>query len=238
MRIFGLIGKNLSHSFSYNFFLKRFKKNNIKDAKYHNFEIEKITDISSILNKHNIFGLNVTNPYKEQIIPFLDHITDNARMIGAVNTIEFNKNLLIGHNTDFIGFKKSIYPILENRNKALILGNGGSSKAVQYALKQLNVEYKVVSRGSSFNYNKIDKNIMNYYDIIINTTPLGMFPEIKKYPKIPTNLLTKKHLLFDLIYNPKETLFLQHGSDHNCIVKNGLEMLHIQAEESCNIWGV
>ena len=167
---------------------------------------------------------------------WLDNLSKEAETVGAVNTIAFEDNKLTGYNTDIIGFKKSITPILEGRKKALILGNGGSSKAIKFTLEKLNIEYKVVGRNISFNYSKLTPEIIRYYNIIINTTPLGMFPEINNHPEIPFQHLSSKHLLFDLIYNPKETKFLNYGKALGCKTKNGLEMLHIQAEESWKIW--
>ena len=236
MRTFGLIGKTLSHSFSEGYFNEKFHKEDINDAEYKNFELNNISEFTALIRKMKLSGLNITIPYKESVIPFLDELTPQAKAIGAVNTIEFNGNKLIGHNTDTIGFSKSIYPILNGRSKALILGNGGASKAIQYALKTLNIEYKIVSRKSSFDYSDISSKSIGYYDIIINTTPLGTYPETADFPQIPYKELNKNHLLFDVIYNPTESAFLRLGKTRNCSIKNGLEMLEIQAESSWNIW--
>jgi len=236
MKIYGLIGKNLSHSFSATYFKEKFLKKKISDTEYLNFELGDIADLPKLIEEQNISGLNITIPYKEDIIPLLDNLTDSAEAIGAVNTIEFRGDKLIGHNTDILGFKKSITPILGDRQKALILGSGGSSKAVKHALIELNIEHKIVGRNTSFNYADITSDVIGYYDVIINTTPLGMFPEIDSCPKIPYQYLNEKHLLFDLVYNPSKTLFLDYGNKHQCKIKNGLEMLQIQAEESWNIW--
>ena len=178
MSIFGLIGKTLSHSFSEGYFNDKFHKEDINDAEYKNFELNNISEFTDLISKIKLSGLNVTTPYKESIIPFLDELTPHANAIGAVNTIQFKDNKLIGHNTDTIGFLQSIYPLLNKRNKALILGNGGASKAIQYVLKILNIEYKIVSRKSSFDYLDISSESIGYYDIIINTTPLGTHPKI------------------------------------------------------------
>ena len=236
MRTFGLIGKTLSHSFSEGYFCDKFHKEDINDAEYKNFELNNISEFTDLISKVKLSGLNVTLPYKESVIPFLDKLTPQAKAIGAVNTIQFKDNKLIGHNTDTIGFSQSIYPFLNERNKALILGNGGASKAIQYALKTLNIEYKIVSRKSSFDYSDISSKTLGYYDIIINTTPLGTYPEIANFPQIPYKELNENHLLFDLIYNPIESTFLRFGKTRNCSIKNGLEMLEIQAESSWNIW--
>lgn len=236
MSIFGLIGKTLSHSFSEGYFNDKFHKEDINDAEYKNFELSNISEFTDLISKIKLSGLNVTTPYKESIIPFLDELTPHANAIGAVNTIQFKDNKLIGHNTDTIGFLQSIYPLLNNRNKALILGNGGASKAIQYVLKILNIEYKIVSRKSSFDYLDISSESIGYYDIIINTTPLGTHPKIADFPQIPYKELNENHLLFDVIYNPTESAFLRFGKTKNCSIKNGLEMLEIQAESSWNIW--
>jgi shikimate dehydrogenase len=236
MRTFGLIGKTLSHSFSEGYFNNKFHKEDINDADYKNFELNNISEFTALISKMKLSGLNVTIPYKESVIPFLDELTPQAKAIGAVNTIQFKDNKLIGHNTDTIGFSQSIYPLLDERKKALILGNGGASKAIQYTLKTLNIEYKIVSRKSSFDYSDISSKSIGYYDIIINTTPLGTYPEIADFPQIPYKELNENHLLFDLIYNPIESTFLRFGKTKNCSIKNGLEMLEIQAESSWNIW--
>ena len=236
MRTFGLIGKSLSHSFSESYFTNKFQKEGITNAEYKKFELSNISELPDLIKNNQLSGINVTIPYKESIIPFLDELTPQAKTIGAVNTIQFKGDKLIGHNTDTIGFLQSISPILKGRNKALILGNGGAAKAVENALKSLNIERKTVSRNSLFNYLDINSKIIGYYDIIINTTPLGTYPNTTEFPQIPYNYLNKKHLLFDLIYNPKETEFLRFGKAKNCSIKNGLEMLEIQAESSWNIW--
>jgi len=236
MRTFGLIGKNLSHSLSEGYFNKKFHKEDINDAEYKNFELNNISEFTDLVSKMKLSGLNVTIPYKESVIPLLDELTPQAKAIGAVNTIQFNGNKLIGHNTDTIGFSQSILPKLNGRSKALILGNGGASKAIQYALKTLNIEYKIVSRRSSFDYLDITSKSIVYYNIIINTTPLGAYPKIADFPQIPYKELNENHLLFDVIYNPRESAFLRFGKTKNCSIKNGLEMLEIQAESSWNIW--
>jgi len=236
MKTFGLIGKSLSHSFSSSYFNEKFLKERITNTKYLNFEINNISEFPQLIKKQNLSGINVTLPYKESIIPFLDELTEDAKNIGAVNTIQISNEKLIGHNTDIIGFKQSIVPLLAGRNTALILGDGGAAKAVKFVFNQLNISHKTINRRSSFNYSDITSELIDCNTIIVNTTPLGMIPKIKNYPKIPYKLLTEKHLLFDLIYNPKETLFLRHGRANNACTKNGLEMLQIQAETSWSIW--
>ena len=236
MKRYALIGKSLSHSFSEGYFNKKFQKEGINDAEYKNFELNNISEFTDLISKNKFSGLNITIPYKESVIPFLDELTSHAEVIGAVNTIQFKDNKLIGHNTDTIGFSQSINPLLKGRNKALILGNGGVSKAIQYALKKLNVEYKIVSRDTSFDYSDINIQLIGYFDIIINTTPLGTHPKIDNFPNISYKALNENHLLFDVIYNPAESQFIRFGKIRNCSTKNGLEMLEIQAESSWNIW--
>lgn len=236
MRTFGLIGKNLSHSFSSGYFNEKFYKEGITNTEYLNFELNDISEFPELIKTHKLSGLNVTLPYKESIIPYLDELSKDAKEIGAVNTIQFINGKTIGHNTDVTGFKQSIIPILEERKTALILGNGGAAKGVKHALKQLKIAYKTANRNTSFDYSDISTQDIGFHNIIINTTPLGMSSEIRNFPKIPYEVLTEKHLLFDLIYNPSETLFLKYGKAKKSSIKNGLEMLHIQAEASWNIW--
>lgn len=246
MKIYGLIGKKLEHSFSPNFFQQKFKLENIKDANYQLYPLQSIQEFNLLIqNNPNLSGLNVTIPYKTDIIPYLDKITSAAKEIRAVNTIKFESSLkslqLIGYNTDYIGFIESLKPFLKPyHSKALVLGTGGSSKAVQYALKQLNINFLMVSRNpihqNQIDYSMLTKDLITEYKIIINTTPVGMFPNTEQKPNIPYSFLTPKHLLYDLIYNPEKTLFLQEGEKKGCQIKNGLEMLNIQAEYSWKIW--
>ena len=236
MKTVGLVGKSLSHSFSSQYFSEKFYKENITNCQYLNFEIDDISNIKKLISENDILGLNITIPYKTSIIPYLDGVSDESEKINAVNTVKIVNGKLYGFNTDIIGFKKSISPILDNRKTALVLGNGGSSKSVQYVLNNLDINFKVISRNTKLDYQHVDKEIMATTDVIINCTPFGMYPETESYPKIPYEFLNSKHLLFDLVYNPKQSKFLTFGIAKNCIVKNGLEMLHIQAEESWNIW--
>ena len=238
MRTFGLIGKSLEHSFSSQYFNEKFFKEGITDTQYLNFELKDISEFKQLIEKNKLSGLNITIPYKESIIPFLDELNEEAQEIGAVNTIQFSNGKTIGHNTDHIGFTNSIKPLLEDRNKAIILGDGGAAKAIKYALKKLNIEYKTINRNTSFDYLDITKQITGYYTIIINTTPVGSYPDINDFPKIPYEYLNQNFLLFDLIYNPHETKFLAYGKAKNAQTKNGLEMLQLQAEESWNIWNI
>jgi len=237
MRTFGLLGKSLEHSFSASYFNEKFYKEGV-DAEYLSFELENIQDFKNLINEKQLSGLNVTIPYKESIIPFLDKLSNEAKIIGAVNTVQFINGKTIGHNTDFIGFSNSIKPLLNGRKSALILGDGGAAKAVKYALDLLNIDFKTVNRNTSFDYSDITLQTAEFYDIIINTTPLGTHPNTIEFPKIPYENLNSNHLLFDLIYNPSETKFLKYGKAKGATIKNGLEMLQIQAEESWNIWNL
>ena len=241
-RKFGLIGKNIDYSFSKKYFSEKFKKEKL-DCTYSNFDIENISLIESILQKNGISGYNVTIPYKQEIIKFLDEIGEVAKAIGAVNTIKKIDNKNIGFNTDCIGFEKSLIPLIENKklDSALILGGGGASKAVKYVLKKFKIDYSTVSRKegkSEFIYENLNDVIINRFKMIINCSPVGTFPNINKCPNIPYKHLTKEHILYDLVYNPIESLFLRMGRELGCKTKNGLEMLEIQANESWRIWNI
>ena len=242
---YGLIGFPLGHSFSKIYFNRKFLSEGI-DAEYVNFEIKNVKDLKSVLRENpDLCGLNVTLPHKMDVIPLLDSITENARNIGAVNVIKFKKGLfgklhLEGHNSDITGFKQSIEPMLnETHKKALILGTGGASKAVFHGLKQLGIESTFVSRekeGYSLIYSELTESMLEEYTVIVNTTPLGMYPNTDCCPDIPYKALTPSHFLCDLIYNPDETLFMRKGKEYGAEVKNGLEMLLLQAFISWEIW--
>lgn len=236
MKTYGLIGKNISYSFSRNYFANKFKKEDIKNSQYINFDIDNLSELNNIFNTDN-YGFNVTIPYKEVIIPYLDSLDFHAEKIGAVNTIKIENEKKIGFNTDWIGFKKSIEPLLNSHHtKALILGTGGASKAVIYALDQLKIETLMVSRYGEISYEDLSEEIIQNHAIIINCTPVGTFPNVDAAPEIPYHFITKNHLAYDLIYNPAETLFLKKCKEKGAVVKNGLEMLEIQAEASWKIW--
>ena len=240
-KTYGLVGKSISYSFSEKYFTEKFKKNKIQNCTYKNFDLNNIKDLVSILKENDLKGLNITIPYKEQVLSYLDEIEDNAKLIGAINTIKINKDkTLTGYNTDFIGFINTLRPhINSNCKKALILGTGGASKAIEYGLKKLNIESKKISRNKKkgdLTYLEIDSDLIKKYQIIINTTPLGTYPDIENYPDIPYKYLTKKHICYDLIYNPDETTFLRKSKKKGAITINGLRMLEIQAEESWKIW--
>ncbi len=240
MKTFGLIGKNISYSFSRTYFTEKFKKENI-DAKYYNFDLEEINQFRDVIKEMpDLGGLNVTIPYKQEIITFLDDLAPEAREIGAVNTIQIKGNRLIGYNTDYIGFSESIKPLLKSHhNNALILGTGGASKAIAYALKKLDIEYKFVSRSSGkgiLGYDDLSEEVIKDHNIIINTTPVGTFPDVEEYPEFPVEYLTENHLVYDLIYNPETTQLLALAKKRGATVKNGLKMLELQAESAWNIW--
>lgn len=243
MRKFGLIGKKISYSFSRAFFIDKFIKEGILDASYENFDIDDINKLPKIIeNNPGIQGLNVTIPYKINVIPYLDSVSKNAKKIGAVNTIKITKKgNLKGYNTDWYGFKKSISKHLKaNHKRALILGTGGASKAIAHTLNKLHIDYQFVSRKPSkkgqLTYTAITENIVSTHLIIINCTPLGTFPNVENCPAIPYTALTKDHILFDLIYNPKQTRFLELGASHNAKTINGYEMLKHQALKAWDIW--
>lgn len=245
MKKFGLIGYPLGHSFSKNFFNEKFRSENIC-AEYVNFEIPTIEDFNKVLKANpTLCGLNVTIPYKEQVIGYLDELDKDAAVIGAVNVIKIDRSKgklkLIGYNSDVLGFTQSIEGLLEpHHKKALILGTGGASKAINYGLKQLGLETLFVSRNrhndNTITYSELTPEIMNDYKVIVNCTPVGMYPKADECPDIPYECLTPEHLLYDLLYNPDTTLFMKKGSDNGAIVKNGLEMLLLQAFGAWDIW--
>ena len=235
-KIYGLIGKNIDYSFSAKYFQEKFDKEGIINSRYINFDLDKIEDFNNIKIK-SINGLNVTIPYKEKIIPLLDEIDKSAMEIGAVNTIAVNDNKLIGYNTDFIGFINSFEEKMNFQN-AVILGTGGASKAIQYALISKKIKYDIASRKIDKNYisyDSINQNLNNY-DLIINTTPIGTFPATKDKPKLNYSLISKNHFCYDLIYNPEKTSFLVECEKMGAKIMNGLRMLKSQAEESWRIW--
>jgi len=239
---YGLIGKNISYSFSKKYFTDKFTAENNPNFSYENFDISDISELQSIVAQTiYIKGLNVTIPFKETVFPFLDKINKKALHIGAVNTIKITKkNKLKGYNTDYYGFKKSIKSYLKpHHKKALILGTGGASKAVAYAFHQLHIEHKLVSRNPNqeqLSYGELNEKIFHDFQIVINCTPLGTSPDIDHYPPIPYSLFTKEHLAFDLIYNPAETAFLRKAKEFGAETVNGYKMLVFQAEKAWEIW--
>lgn len=244
MKKYGLIGYPLVHSFSQSFFNEKFQSEGI-DAKYINFEMPSIGKFQEIIAENpELQGLNVTIPYKEKIIPYLDEIDIESLPIGAVNVIKIvrqkGKTKLIGYNSDIIGFTRSIDPLLEKTHqKALVLGTGGAAKAIYHGLKKLGVDPVYVSRNvqpDMLTYDMLTPSIMAEHTVIVNCTPLGMYPKVDDCPNIPYQELTRKHLLYDLIYNPDKTLFMKKGEAQGAVVKNGLEMLLLQAFASWEIW--
>lgn len=238
---FGLVGRNISYSFSAGYFANKFEKAGLENYKYTNFDIEDIVLLPEIIEKtKRLKGLNVTIPYKEEVIPLLESVSKTASIIGAVNTIVFTKKGTKGYNTDHYGFRKALEPLLmPHHKKALILGTGGASKAVAYALRRMKIEYDFVSRTATdviYAYEDLDTEIFDNYQIIINTTPLGTFPNMKECPPIDYNLFTKNHLAFDLVYNPEETEFMKRAAENGAVTSNGYQMLVHQAEKAWNLW--
>ena len=240
MKQYGLIGKTLDHSFSKSYFENKFITQHIQNASYSNLPLESIDEFKSLIKKKTFSGLNITIPYKTSIIPFLDELSEEAKLIGAVNTIHFKNDKLIGYNTDYIGFLNAIKPFLKNTmEQALILGTGGASKAVVFALKKIGIKCSCVSRlpnEQQWNYDQLNDLILKHHLLIVNTTPLGTIPNINECPNIPYQYITEKHLLVDLVYNPEETLFLKKGRKNLANILNGKSMLIHQAEEAWKIW--
>ena len=242
---YGLIGYPLGHSFSISYFNQKFADEGI-NAKYENFEIPSIDILPEVIDSHpDLRGLNVTIPYKEKVIPFLDRITPEARAIGAVNVIRVthqgNKTILKGYNSDVIGFTRSIEPMLDKKwhHKALVLGTGGASKAICYGLRSLNIEPVLVSRyerPDTIQYKRITPEVIKEYNVIVNCTPLGMYPHSEECPDLPYEAMDSHTICYDLIYNPDQTLFMRKGAEHGADVKNGLEMLLLQAFVSWDFW--
>lgn len=240
--VYGLVGKNIGYSFSRSYFTSKFKKLGFSNLEYRNFDISSIVEFKGIVEgQKQLMGLNVTIPYKEAVIPFLNKLDAQAYEIGAVNTIKvMSDGQLVGFNTDVYGFERSMQPLLEaHHRKALILGTGGASKAVAFVMKKLKMEFKFVSRAENertINYDELTKDIMEDFHVVINCTPLGTFPMTEQFPPIPYEFITNKHLCYDLIYNPAETIFLKKTGSKGALTKNGLEMLELQAEKAWEIW--
>lgn len=243
-KLYGLIGRDISYSFSRRYFTEKFENLGLSDFEYVNFDLEKIDQFESVVRPKlsEIGGLNVTIPYKEEILQFLDEIDPEARQIGAVNTIKILPgNKLKGFNTDVYGFEKALSHKLDSSySSALILGTGGASKAVAYVMSKLGLSYKYVSRslsgGDSLLYGELDREILEEHKVIVNCTPLGTFPDVEKKPDVPYQFLTSEHLLFDLIYNPEKTAFLLEGEAKGAKILNGSLMLKLQADRAWAIW--
>ena len=242
MRKFGLIGYPLGHSFSGKYFRDKFQRECITDCEYVNFELAAISALPGILKDPNLSGLNVTIPYKESVIPFLHKKDPVVVAIGACNCVRIKEGILTGYNTDVLGFEESLSPKLTERdNRALILGTGGSSKAIAWVLKKRGITFKFVTRNKTgvenqLSYEDLDRVLIGTYPLIINTTPLGMFPDTGLCPPIPYEGVGSSHYFFDLVYNPAKTLFLEKGEVAGARIKNGADMLAIQAEASWEIW--
>lgn len=240
MRRFGLIGRDISYSFSPGYFKSKFDTLGLADCSYEIFDLPDIDKLPEILSKNTLSGLNVTIPYKTAICPYLDELDADAAEIGAVNTICFTKTGLKGYNTDVIGFVNSLGPLLLPTDKAaLILGTGGAAQAIAFGLTKLGIDYRFVSRSSgegNLRYEELESATLKSFQILINTTPLGTYPQVQEAPPFPYKFLTRSHLLYDLIYNPELTAFLKSGQKAGARIKNGLEMLHLQAEASWEIW--
>jgi len=249
LRQFGLIGYPLSHSFSQKFFTEKFLQENIVNASYQNFPIPSMESFGALWKENpNLEGLNVTIPYKKEVIPFLQHSSAVVQEIHACNCIRKFNNELYGYNTDVIGFEKSLLPFLKpHHTHALILGTGGAAAAVQWVLQKLNIQFQIVSRKANaieantemksiISYDQLNKSLVETHTLIINTSPVGMYPNTNEAPPIAYEGITAQHHLYDLVYNPTETLFMKKGLEKGATVQNGLAMLHIQAEESWAIW--
>lgn len=242
MRLFGLIGYPLSHSFSEKYFTEKFEKEGLANYRYKLFPLDTIDQLPALLQDNpDLEGLNVTIPYKKQVLAYLDSSEHIPEALNACNCIRISQGKLSGYNTDWIGFEQSLTPLLQpHHTKALILGNGGATAAVSFALKKLGIAFNIVSRsmhaGSTLTYDELDETIIKGNTLIINTTPLGMYPHTDNCPAIPYQYITSAHLLYDLLYNPAKTLFLQKGEERGAKTKNGEEMLVLQAEGSWNIW--
>jgi shikimate dehydrogenase len=240
MKLFGLIGKPLSHSFSKKYFTEKFEREHVKGHQYDLYPLESIDDIKELLKNKDLAGLNVTIPYKQAVLPFLDEVSDVVADANACNCIKIVNGKLIGYNTDVIGIEKTLLPFLKPcHTDALILGTGGASNAVQYVLRKANINYQLVSRNPDaghLGYERITGDIMKQHKLIINCTPLGTYPNVDDAPAIDYNSITAEHVLFDLVYNPAKTLFLQKGEEQGASILNGMPLLELQAEASWEIW--
>jgi len=240
MRRFGLIGFPLSHSFSQKYFTEKFAQLGLTDCVYENFSLKDIGELTIVMQQPDLCGLNITIPYKKQSLDFLTNASDVVTAIGACNCINIKDGKLTGYNTDVVGFEQSLLPFLQpHHTRALVLGTGGASAAVEFVLKKLGIPFQSVSRtasDTSIAYDSVNEDMITSHQLLINTTPLGMYPHVDEYPAIPYQYLTSKHHLYDLIYNPVETRFLEKGRLRGATTQNGQEMLILQAEESWRIW--
>ncbi|MBX9784812.1 MAG: shikimate dehydrogenase [Chitinophagaceae bacterium] len=243
MKLYGLIGYPLSHSFSKNYFTQKFIREGLQDCVYELFPVEQIELVPQLIASHpHLCGLNVTIPYKEQVVPYLHETSDAVKEIRAVNCIKIDNGRLTGYNTDVVGFEQSLLPLLRpHHTKALVLGTGGAAKAVAWVLKKLGIEFSYVSRKKAegiLSYDDLNAAMMAHYPLIINTTPLGMQPNVDARPSLPYEGISSLHLCYDLVYNPEKTVFLQMAEQQGAVIKNGLQMLELQAEEGWKIWNL
>lgn len=242
MKRYGLIGYPLSHSFSQRYFTEKFQREGISDCTYSNFSLASINELPAVLADPELRGLNVTIPYKQQVLPFLTAMSPVVESIGACNCIRIDGASRVGHNTDVVGFERSLVKKLgSHHQQALVLGTGGASKAVEWVLDQLGIVYRMVSRSprpdtGDLGYDDLEPGLVACYTLIVNTTPVGMYPKVDGYPPLPYEALGPRHYLYDLVYNPERTQFLQRGAARGAVVENGHEMLVLQAEESWRIW--
>ena len=237
MNRFGLLGRNIAYSYSQAYFTSKFERENISNSIYEIFDFENLDSIVELFQKEALKGFNITIPYKEQIIPFLDELSEEAAAIGAVNCVKIHGNKKLGFNTDAFGFENSLKPCLKEHHKnALVLGDGGAAKAVRFVLSKLNIPFQTVSRKGDLTYADLKAETIQNHQIIINCTPVGTFPNVEDAPEIPYESLSERHLLYDLIYNPEKTQFLKLGERKNAEIKNGYEMWLLQAEKSWEIW--
>jgi len=246
MKRYGLIGWPLGHSFSQQYFTNKFAAENILDAQYLNYPLESITDFPKLISDvPELIGLNVTIPYKEKVMEFVDQLDEQAQQVGAVNTIKIIRQAgrvrLHAYNTDIVGFEKSFVPLLTSQHKrGLILGTGGASKAVAFVFNKLGIDFLYVTRTpraeNMIGYDELDESYLSEYNIVINTTPLGTFPKVEGCPNLPYEYITDQHIFFDLVYNPPLTRFLSIAKQRNAKYCNGLQMLHLQAEEAWKLW--
>lgn len=234
---FGLLGKNIAYSFSKKYFEEKFKKLFLQNHSYNFFDIAEIENFTSIITNHNLVGMNVTIPYKQAIIPFLDDLSEEALQIGAVNCVSFQNGKKIGYNTDAFGFEKTLLiNKKEHHKKALILGDGGAAKAVRYILNKHNIEHQTVSRRSEINFENLSNDLVKDHLLIIQTTPVGTFPNVDDCVPFPFEAITDRHYVIDLIYNPAETAFLRKSAEKGATTLNGFYMLEQQAEKAWQIW--
>ncbi len=242
MKRYGLIGTALSHSFSQQWFTEKFRREGLDDHRYDLFELDRVEALPALLaGTPGLVGLNVTIPFKQSVIPLLDSVDPMAAAVGAVNTIAIHHGRTTGHNTDVEGFRSTLFPLLHGTTpRALVLGTGGASRAVVFVLRELGIKFRMVSRSrdrGDLTWEQLDPAIVNVCTLIINTTPMGMYPAVDGLPPMPYEALGPKHLLIDLVYNPERTRFLEEGAARGAMITNGLKMLHAQAEASWRVWG-